>query len=92
MPQITVFIVQAVLNQWGSFNPLNISIQKSKPDVGVEEKDPAQHHSIATKSQNHGCTNSYYLKAMEILAQKFQVLFQEEDARKWKERNVFSTC
>lgn len=91
MPQITLFIVQAVLNQW-VISTQWISIQKSKPDVDVEEKDPAQHHSIATKSQNHGCTNSYYLKAMEILAQKFQILFQEEDARKWKERNVFSIC
>lgn len=29
---------------------------------------------------------------MEILAQKFQILFQKEYARKWEERNGFSTC
>lgn len=85
MPQITVFIAQAVSNQW-------TSIQTTEPDVGIVKKYSTQHHSITTMSQKHGYTNGYCLKAMEILAQKFQILFQEEYARKWEEINVFSTC
>lgn len=53
----------------------------------IGEKESAQHHS--TTSQKHGYTNSYSLKPMEILTQKFQILFQGEYARKWNKCNVF---
>ena len=63
----TVFTVLAVSNQW-------TSNQKTKSDVGsewiyIEEKDSAWHHSITIMSQRCGHTNSYSLKAMEILTQ-----------------------
>lgn len=52
---------------------------ETKLDVVVsehtEENDSAQHRSITTMSQKHGYTNSYFFKAMEILAQEFQILF-----------------
>lgn len=55
----------------------------------AEEEDPAQRHNITTLSQQHGHTVHYSLKAMEILAQKFQILAQGECARKREERNAF---
>ena len=54
----------------------------------TEEEDSAQ--VLLQYLDRHGHTNSCSLKAMEILAQKFQILFQTEYARKWEERNVFS--
>lgn len=52
---------------------------ETKLDVVVsehtEENDSAQHRSITTMSQKHGYANSYFFKAMEILAQEFQILF-----------------